>query len=556
MSDTCPACLSSRTRPAFRGDRIGFRRCTACGSLRDPVPYSPAQRAELYGGRDYFVKDPGAPPSANGYPGDYLADRRHIEQKFDRVLGHLERYVEPGRLLDVGAGPGFLLAVAERRGWEAVGIDVNPWAAAHAAAETGVDVRCVELEDAGFAPGSFDAVTLMDVVEHVSDPAAMLEHVAELVRPGGAVAVLTPDAAAPVSRMLGRRWPEVTMPGEHPVVFSRRGLAAALARHGFAPSGWHPVGKTTDVETLLADAAAAAPAVADRARRLVAGRALGRRVVGFDPRTKFCLYARRAPRGVEPGPQRPPRVPKRPETMAGVDEAILDELEALARARRYGDWLFDTFAAYVPGARVLEVGAGIGTFSQRMLDIGATHVLAVEPDDRCADVLDERLGSDPRVTVSRDRLPGAATLEDADGSFDLVVCQNVLEHIADDRAAVADMARVLRPGGRLVLVVPAGPGLFGPLDDAYGHWRRYDAEGTRGVVDAAGLEVTELRPMNLPGIAAWWVSNRRPGARVSSASMRAYEAVVAAVRPIEERRTPPVGLSLVCVARRPEDVVA
>jgi 2-polyprenyl-3-methyl-5-hydroxy-6-metoxy-1,4-benzoquinol methylase len=199
---------------------------------------------------------------------------------------------------------------------------------------------------------------------------------------------------------------------------------------------------------------------------------------------------------------------------------------------------------------VLEVGAGIGTFTQRMLDAGAASVLAIEPEAQCAGELQRRLGDDPRVQTSTDLLPGAPCLASADGAFDLVVCQNVLEHIADDEAALAEMARVLAPGGRLALLVPSGPKLFGSLDDAYGHWRRYDAADLRAIVTAAGLEVESLRPMNALGIAGWWAKKHRPGARVGSTSLSAYEALVTMWRPLEERVRPNVGLSLVCIARK------
>jgi SAM-dependent methyltransferase len=140
---------------------------------------------------------------------------------------------------------------------------------------------------------------------------------------------------------------------------------------------------------------------------------------------------------------------------------------------------------------------------------------------------------------------------EAGAPYDLVVCQNVLEHIHDDAAAIADMAGALAPGGHLALVVPAGPRLFGPLDDAYGHWRRYTTPEVRRLVEAGGLEVEELHHLNALGVVPWWLKNRRPGARVGSSSLKAYEALVGAWRPLEERLRPPVGLSVVCVARRP-----
>ena len=157
------------------------------------------------------------------------------------------------------------------------------------------------------------------------------------------------------------------------------------------------------------------------------------------------------------------------------------------------------------------------------------------------------------MQTSTDLLPGAPCLAAADGTFDLVVCQNVLEHIADDEAALAEMARVLRPGGHLALLVPSRPELFGSLDDAYGHWRRYDTDDLRAIVSATGLEVASLRPMNTLGIAGWWAKKHRPGARVGSTSLSAYETLVSVWRPLEERLRPNVGLSLVCIARKPGD---
>ena len=519
----------------------------------DPAPPAEHDVLARYEGRDYFVKDSADPAEAGlwGYPGDYLADRPFAEAKFDELLRHLERYVPVGRLLDVGAGPGFLVARAVARGWDAVGVEVNGWAAAHARDELGLDVRTGPLDSAAFAGERFDAITMLDVLEHVPDPDALLAEAARLLEPGGALVVLTPDAGATVSRVLGRRWPEVQRPGEHLVLFSRRGLAAALERHGFVASGWHSTGKVAAVATLLDDAAAAAPRLLTALRRRVGDTALGRKVVELDPRTKFVMYARRAPEGASVTGHLPARIPKRPERLAGVDAAILEELEQLGSARRYTEWLYSVFAALVPGARVLEVGAGIGTFTDRMLADGAREVLAVEPDHRCAAVLEQCFAQDGRVTVARDLLPGAPCLAGAAGSFDLVVCQNVLEHIGDDAGALAEMARVLRPGGNLALVVPAVPRLFGALDDAYGHWRRYDEASLAAVVAGAGLEVERLRPMNGPGLAAWWLKNRRPGARVGAGSVRATEAVVALWRPLEDRVALPAGLTLCCVARRP-----
>jgi 2-polyprenyl-3-methyl-5-hydroxy-6-metoxy-1,4-benzoquinol methylase len=546
----CPACGSERVSRAYRDPALSFQRCRACLSVFDAAPPSKDDVMAIYEGKGYYVRDDRGADAIFGYADDYLADREFIEEKFDRVLAHLERYAPPGRLLDVGAGPGFMVATARRRGWDAVGIDVNEWAASYARSELGLDVRVGELDENSFKGEQFDAVTMMDLVEHVPDPDQLLAQARRLVRPGGALALLTPDAGSPVSRLLGSRWPEVSKPGEHMVLFSTKGLSHALTRHGFVATGWHSIGKTAPLSTLAADVAPAAPGLAGRARDLLETRSLGRRVVDFDPRTKFCLYARRLPDGVRVPSHEPAKLPRHAEVLEPPDVAINEELEAIAGARRRVRWLYDTFAAHVPGARVLEIGAGIGTFTELMLTDGARSILAVEPEVVSASTLAHRFRDDERVRVARDELPDAPSVDDEAGTFDLVVCHNVLEHIADDAAAMAVMAKALRPDGRLALLVPAGPQRFGALDDAYGHWRRYTEHDVRTLVSEAGLEIDSLHPIDALGVPAWWFKNRRPGARIGTTSVRAYELLVAAWKPIESRLRPATGLGYVCVAHK------
>lgn len=233
------------------------------------------------------------------------------------------------------------------------------------------------------------------------------------------------------------------------------------------------------------------------------------------------------------------------------DEEALWDLERLRRARGLGDWMFEQFAGRM-GPRVAEVGAGIGTFSERLLGTGVDHLLLVEPEPACAAVLEGRLGGDPRVAVVREELPGAPTLTAGEGTFDLVVCQNVLEHLPDHRAAMDAMARALRPGGWLVLLVPAHPRLFGSLDRRYGHCRRYTRELVRDLVAGARLELSDLYSFNLLGVPGWWVTGRRSEPSISPRALRVYELLLKLWRPIERRVRPPAGLSLVAHARAPD----
>ncbi len=220
------------------------------------------------------------------------------------------------------------------------------------------------------------------------------------------------------------------------------------------------------------------------------------------------------------------------------------DLEQLAAAQGLCDWMFSQVADDV-GPTVAEVGAGIGTFTGRLLDAGAERVLAIEPEPACAEELGRRFGADPRVSVARETLPSSPSLQSLRGGCDLVLCQNVLEHIEDDAAATKAMASAVRPGGTLLVLVPAHPRLYGTLDRNYGHFRRYDRERLQRVVTGAGLRLDRLYSFNLLGVAGWWAKNLRGESALGAGSLRAYEALLKVWRPIEDRVELRLGLSLI-----------
>ena len=547
---TCPACGSGRSRPRFRVQGFEFRGCRRCGTWYVPDPPSPEELAALYRDRDYWS----GPDQAEISPGyrDYLADRAHIEEKFAMCLAHLERLRPPGRLLDLGAGPGFLVATARRRGWDAVGLEPNEWAATYAREKLGLDVRPGLFPAPGLEDASFDAVTLMDVIEHVADPGAMLDEAHRLTAPDGALAVLTPDAGALLSRALGRRWPEALRVPEHLVLLTRRGLATLLASHGYEAVGWHTVGKTSTVEVLVNDVSPAVPALGRAARRAVGALRLGHRTLELDPHTKLCMYAVRTPAGSRASrrivaspvriPKRRPALPPPAPSESGITEAERRDLLMLKDAPAYQGWLFSAFGGAI-GGEVLEVGPGIGIYTPWVARV-ADAVTVAEPDAAM------------RGELARLDVPGLeilpSSLEDLEGGerrFDCVVMVNVLEHIVDHRRALAVARGLLRPGGRLCLLVPAHNGLFGALDRRYGHVRRYARDEVLALMHEAGFARARARYFNPLGAVGWWLVGRAFGsAKLSRSSVWLSERVAAPVGRLADRLgPPPFGQSVVAV---------
>jgi SAM-dependent methyltransferase len=226
------------------------------------------------------------------------------------------------------------------------------------------------------------------------------------------------------------------------------------------------------------------------------------------------------------------------------------DLDELAHAGRFANWVFDTLVPAASGF-VVEVGPGVGTFSRRLLiEPDVERLLLLEPDNRCRATLEEAFRGDARVSIAADRIPGSATLAAGSGTADLVVCQNVLEHVEDDLGALVEIRGALRESGHLALLVPAHPSLYGRLDVRYGHHRRYTRDSLGGLLARGGFSVERMRSFNLLGVPGWWLATHMPGdARIRPRWLSAYDAALRVWRPLEDRIRPAWGLSLVAIAR-------
>ncbi len=163
----------------------------------------------------------------------YIDEREGRVLTFRRNLLPLEDLVRgpaPRRLLDVGCHIGVMLEIAKERGWDATGVEPSEWAAARAR-ERGLNIVNATLAHAQLPPDGFDAVTLWDVIEHLTDPLTDLTEVYRVLKPGGVVAIHTIDIESPLARLMGSHWPWLME--MHLYYFSPRTLKHMLDRIGF-----------------------------------------------------------------------------------------------------------------------------------------------------------------------------------------------------------------------------------------------------------------------------------------------------------------------------------
>ncbi len=229
-----------------------------------------------------------------------------------------------------------------------------------------------------------------------------------------------------------------------------------------------------------------------------------------------------------------------------VGAITLRRMEGLAV---YNKWLHDRFAPWL-GSRVLEVGSGVG--NQTRFFCEKERVIASDIESHYVHELKGKLSDRPNVRVASFRFP----LTEADAAdlaaerIDTIVCLNVLEHIEDDGATLRDFARVLPSGGHLALLVPALPALFGSLDVALRHYRRYDRAALAKLVADAGFAVEKIRYLNRPGVLGWWLNSKVLRRSVlPRQQLGAFRWLMPFLK-AEEEKEPSFGMSLLVLARK------
>jgi 2-polyprenyl-3-methyl-5-hydroxy-6-metoxy-1,4-benzoquinol methylase len=222
----CTVCRSgTRAKVVFNECGIDVLRCLECGHIM-----SSYQTAQHY---DEYFDQPGRLET-------FWWDQAHRSMYADFCRNLLP--ARTGRLLDVGAGLGYFVRTISRESdWDAHGCEISAGAVRYATSVLGVtNITCAKLEEAGYAPSSFDLITLWDVIEHIPDPDLLLKQIATLLKPTGGLFLHTPNA--PVQLLKARM--KKTIKGEraeehyleardHMNLYSAPGITRVLQRSGF-----------------------------------------------------------------------------------------------------------------------------------------------------------------------------------------------------------------------------------------------------------------------------------------------------------------------------------
>lgn len=231
-----------------------------------------------------------------------------------------------------------------------------------------------------------------------------------------------------------------------------------------------------------------------------------------------------------------------------VGKETLERLESYAG---YSRLIVQQFRPYL-GNRVLEFGSGIGSIGRLILD--RERLVLSDANESYVEQLENHFGRLRHVVIRKVDI--ADPPEDLmNESLDTVISSNVLEHIEDDMAALRGAYKLLQPGGRLVILVPAFDRLFSPLDRNLDHHRRYTKRLLTRRLREAGFDVEETWYWNMVGAIGWFVAGRILRQQTITDFNILLHRFIEPISRLVDRiagKNRPFGLSLIAVARKPE----
>jgi len=225
----------------------------------------------------------------------------------------------------------------------------------------------------------------------------------------------------------------------------------------------------------------------------------------------------------------------------------LTTLEALTEAKNYNRWIASNFYPYIK-APLLEFGAGIGNISELLSSY--TPLCLTDTDERLLAHLKHKFSHINDVSVDFLDIiqpPPDHLVE----SFQSVIGINVLEHIEDDEKALSHLGSLLRPSGRLLLLVPSKKWAYTDLDRQLGHFRRYEKKELAVKLVKASFRIEKLYFFNVVGLMGWIIRDkiqRSEGLKPSQISI--FESLVPILKPIESKVRLPLGISLIAIAQK------
>jgi 2-polyprenyl-3-methyl-5-hydroxy-6-metoxy-1,4-benzoquinol methylase len=190
-----------------------------------------------------------------------------------------------------------------------------------------------------------------------------------------------------------------------------------------------------------------------------------------------------------------------------IDQSGLEILDVVSKADKLNSWMFDTIQPFCSGA-ILEIGSGIGNISQYFVK-SKSDITVSDLRENYREILKSKfkLGDEKVLNLDIVDTNFEENSKHLLSKFDSIFSLNVVEHIKDDDLAIKNMVKLLKPGGNLVILVPAYQALYNQFDVTLEHYRRYNKLGLTNLMAKYG-EIRKSFYFNAVGTLGWWVSGK------------------------------------------------
>ncbi len=220
---SCPMC-GSAPEPTLRYDFDPYRvvDCPTCGLTFLSPRLTETAILKLYSDQEYYVSE----VAGQGYD-EYLEVRPNWIKTFTKRLDQVLKYQKPGKVLDIGCGPGFFLEAAQVKGYNAYGLDPSDYIVKVAREKFGDRIQHGVIETADYPAEEFDLVVAFDTFEHIYHPLEWLTAARRVLKTGGLLAITTPDPSSMLAKLSGKNWVSFKLP-EHVFYWSPATIRRAL----------------------------------------------------------------------------------------------------------------------------------------------------------------------------------------------------------------------------------------------------------------------------------------------------------------------------------------
>jgi SAM-dependent methyltransferase len=227
--------------------KLGFTiyRCPVCGLSRTDLKKNYHEFLSAFYTEGYFTGD----PRYSAYT-DYRHDKTYITKNMRKVLTEIQKHSTHSSLLDVGCAYGYFIDLARAAGFDAHGFDTSAFAVREARKLVGNRAIHGTVQNVAYRKKSFDIITLLDVFEHLDDPAKDLSKLRSFLKDDGILVIATGDTGSLLARILKRRW-TFYVPPQHLFFFDKYTLSRILSSVGLTPITWFRVGKWLSLSYIL-----------------------------------------------------------------------------------------------------------------------------------------------------------------------------------------------------------------------------------------------------------------------------------------------------------------